>query len=410
MKIVHISHLYHPSVGGVQTFFKNISERLVKDYGDDVSVVTTNSYYGPERKIFKKIEPSEEVINGVKVIRFPYQRVHIKPYGFMYKVFAKLSIAKPGRMVLQSNGPYSRQMKKYLMQVEADAFCASSSPYYYMQLPLWRKCNFFYYGSIHLEKDESKTVLYPAQLASMNASKLYLANTAYEKKQLEKLGVIGKKIFVLGTGVDMEPFTSVLEKEVRAYRLKLGVPEDGLLLAYVGRVEPTKNVITLIKAFEEIAIEFPGTYLLIAGSNSGYVEELKVYCEHLKREVAERIRFEVNFPIEEKALVFNALDILVLPSHNESFGLVFLEAWSCKKPVIGTSIGAVKDVISDGVDGLLMDAGNEISLAGKLKELISDKALRTSMGEKGFVKVKENYTWDIITARLRQCYVDASIS
>lgn len=409
MKIVHISHLYHPSVGGVQTFFKNISERLVKDYGDDVSVVTTNSLYGPERQIFKKIEPAEEVINGVKVLRFPYRRAHIKLYKFISKVLAKLCIRKPGWMVLQSNGPYSPQMKKYLMQMDADAFCGSSSPYYYMQLPLWRKCNFFYYGSIHLEKDESKTFLYPAQVASMNASKMYLANTVYEKKQLEKLGVAGERICVLGTGVDMEPFTSVREKDIKAYRLKLGVPEDGLLIAYVGRIEPTKNVITLIKAFGRIALEFPDAYLLIAGSNSGYAVELQAYCRDIASAISDRIKFGVDFPVEEKGLVFNALDILVLPSHNESFGLVFLEAWSCRKPVIGTSIGAVRDVIRDGVDGLLMDIGSEMSLAAKLNELIGNKALRTSMGEKGFVKVKEHYTWDIITARLRQCYVEAGI-
>src|ERR1700712_5504237 len=115
MKIVHISHLYHPSAGGVQSFFKNISERLVKDYGDDVTVVTTNSYYGPERKIFKKVELAEEVVNGVKVIRFPYKRSHIKPYAFLYKVLAKLSIKKAEWMFLRSYGPLSSTMKSYLM-------------------------------------------------------------------------------------------------------------------------------------------------------------------------------------------------------------------------------------------------------------------------------------------------------
>ena len=410
MKIVHISHLYHPSSGGVQFFFKNISERLVKDYGDDVTVVTTNSYYGPERKIFKKIEPAEEVINGVKVIRFSYRRWHIKPYSFIYKILARLRIKNPESMVLKSNGPYSHKMKEYLQNVEADAFCASSSNYYYMQLPLWRKCNFFYYGSIHLHEDESKTFLYPTQVASMNASTLYLANTLYEKRRLEKVGVTGEKIFVLGSGVDMQPFTSVNPESVKQYKEELGIPEDGLLIGYAGRIEPTKNVITLIKAFEKIAAQFPGVYLLVAGSDSGYVAELKDYCSRLTAEISARIRFQPNFPIEKKALVFNAIDILVLPSHNESFGLVFLEAWSCKKPVIGASIGAVRAVISDGADGLLMEVNNESSLAKKLAELIGNETLRATMGENGFAKVKENYTWDIITSRLRQCYIDAGLT
>lgn len=407
MKIVHISHLYHPSSGGVQFFFKNVSERLVKDYGDDVTVVTTNSYYGPERKIFKKIEPAEEVVNGVKVIRFAYRRWHIKPFAFIYKVLAKLSIKKPEWMFLQSYGPVSSAMKKYLLNVQADAFCASSSNYYYMQLPLWRKCNFFYYGSIHLNEDETKNLLYSKQVASMNASTLYLANTLYEKKQLEKLGVINDKIFVLGTGVETGIFTSVGEGDVKQYKEELEIPEDGLLVGYVGRIEATKNVITLIKAFEKIADHLSNIYLLVAGSNSGYVAELKTYCQTLSADICKRIRFCPNFAIEKKPILFNSIDILVLPSHNESFGIVFLEAWSCKKPVIGAAIGAVKDVISDGVDGLLMEMDSVSSLSEKLTTLISDDRLRKTMGENGFVKVKENYTWDIITARLRKCYADA---
>lgn len=382
----------------------------MKDYGDDVTVVTTNSYYGPERKIFKKIEPPEEVINGVKVIRFPYTRWHIKPFSFVYKVLARLSIKKPEAMFLRSYGPISSAMRKYLMQVRADAFCASSSNYYYMQLPLWRKCNFFYFGSIHWEHDESKTTLYPTQVASMNASTLCLANTAYEKSRMIKSGVKPEKIFVLGVGVDMQPFVDVDIENVVAFRKEIAVPPGALLIGYAGRIERTKNILLLIKAFEKIAVRFTEVYLLIAGSGNDYVAELKSYCNGLPVEILSRIKWQVNFQMEKKALVFNSMDILVLPSHNESFGIVFLEAWSCKKPVIGVSIGAVRDVISDRVDGLLMDMDSESSLVEKLTTLIGNETLRKTMGENGFAKVKENYTWDIITCRLRQCYLNAPLS
>ena len=165
MKIVHLSHAYHPSEGGVQFFFKNVSERLVKDYGDDVTVVTTNSIYGPERKIYKNAGPHNEVINGVKVIRFPYSRWHIKPISFLNKAFKKIGLSLPESVKLKAYGPYSKSMKNFLMNVEADAFCGSSINYYFMQLPLWRKCNFFYYGSIHLDEDEQKTSFIPKAIA-----------------------------------------------------------------------------------------------------------------------------------------------------------------------------------------------------------------------------------------------------
>lgn len=408
MKIVHISHLYHPSRGGVQFFFKNVSERLVRNYGDDVTVVTTNSYLGPERKIFKKIEPAEETINGVKVRRFSYRRWYIKPYSFIFKVFAKLSIKKPQAMFLTAYGPISSKMKKYLLQVEADAFCGSSSNYYFMQLPLWRKCNFFYFGSIHWEYDEGKTSLYPRQVASMNASTLCFANTAYEKSRMITSGVKPEKVFVLGVGVDMEPFINVEPCQVKAFRKELSVPEDGLVIGYAGRIEKTKNVLLLIKAFENVACRAANAHLLIAGSGSDYVAELQEYCNRLPKQITARIKWQINFADEKKATVFNSLDILVLPSGNESFGIVFLEAWSCKKAVIGTSIGAVKDVISDGVDGFLMQIDNQASLEEKLTRLIEDEELRKVMGEQGFEKVKQNYTWDIITSRLRKCYVDGT--
>ena len=67
----------------------------MKDYNDEVTVVTTNSLWGPERRIFKQVQPAEEMINGVKVIRFPYQRWHLNIAPLVFKVMAKLSISKP---------------------------------------------------------------------------------------------------------------------------------------------------------------------------------------------------------------------------------------------------------------------------------------------------------------------------
>ena len=95
MKIVHISHQYYPSIGGVQSYMKNVSERLVKDYADDVTLITTNSLFGPERDAFKKIEPATETINGVKVIRFAYRRWHIKLFRFLFKILLVLKFKVP---------------------------------------------------------------------------------------------------------------------------------------------------------------------------------------------------------------------------------------------------------------------------------------------------------------------------
>ncbi len=408
MKIVHISHLYYPSAGGVQTYFKNVSERLVRDYGDDVTVVTTDSYFGPEKSFFKKITPSHETINGVKVIRFHYRRWHIKPLKLVVKMLRKLGLAVPEEIIMQLNGPCSTSMKNYLTNVKADAFFASSSNYYFMQLPLWRKCNFFYFASIHLDEEIGKTHLLNKQLECMNASTLYIANTHFEQQRMIQFGVDPQKTFVLGCGVEMSDFEMKDKSAVLHFKNEIGIPENALVAGYVGRIEKTKNVHLVIEAFTKIQEKHSATYLLIAGTGGQYVHELKLICKQLPDGVSSRIKFLTEFDQSKKAALFNSLDVLVLPSKNESFGLVFLEAWSCRKPVIGASIGAVRDVVTDGHDGLIVLPDDANDLADKMSTLLSDKNLRERLGENGFIKVKERYTWDIIVSKLRNCYTRAS--
>ena len=282
-------------------------------------------------------------------------------------------------------------------------FCGSSSNYVFMNLPVWRRCRFFYYGSIHLDTDARKHHLLSSQLRAIKASTLYLANTVYEQQSLAALGVPNEKIFVLGTGVDMQELQADATK-VSEYRSKLKLNDNDVLIGYAGRIERTKNVQLLVESFLEIAEKHSNAHLLIAGSGEAHIKELQLTIAGFPLHVQQRIHWEIKFSNDVKPLIFNSLDILVLPSNNESFGLVFLEAWSCKKPVIGAAIGAVKDVIAEAKDGLLMEPNNRESLTQKIALLIDDKELRNQMGAAGYAKVKQHYTWDIITARLRNCY------
>jgi len=406
MKILHVTHCYHPSHGGVQWFFKNVSERLVKDYGDEVTVVTTNSYYGPEKLHFRKIEPEREVINGVNVIRFPFRRWHIKPLQLTMKTLKRLYIPVPRELSLTVHGPISSSMKKYLLQSNADVVGASSSNYRFMRLPLWKKCRFIYYGCIHFPHDEQAMSLTTSQLACIKASNLYLANTLYEKERLVKLGVAASKIFVLGTGVDVDQLQAEAPA-VAEYRSRLGIPVNAIVAGYVGRIEKTKNVMMLLEAFSSAATKNENLFLLLNGSSSSYMKMLEAYVATLPTHIANRIIWNLDFAAGEKAKVFNTIDILVLPSNNESFGLVFLEAWACKKPVIGVAIGAVKNVVDQNEDGLLVNMNDPIDLEEKILALASDNELRKRLGENGYQKVMNHFTWDIITKKMRQCYLDA---
>ena len=107
--------------------------------------------------------------------------------------------------------------------------------------------------------------------------------------------------------------------------------------------------------------------------------------------------------LEEKTSALAACEVLCVPSVQESFGGVFVEAWKMGKPVIGADIPAVAEVISDGVDGFIGQP-NAAFLAEKLLTLLSDAPLRERMGKAGLEKAQSCYDWSIIANRIEDVY------
>ena len=154
----------------------------------------------------------------------------------------------------------------------------------------------------------------------------------------------------------------------------------------------------------EVWQTFPQTRLLIAGAETAYTKEIKQKIALLNPKLQEKIIYCPNISNEFKFDLFNACDIVVNASKSESFGIVYLEAWACKKPVIGCTIEAVKSVINNGVDGLLVEPDDYKHLARHLNSLLTDPQKRKEMGDAGYRKVNELYTWDIVAGKYRSVY------
>ncbi len=105
-------------------------------------------------------------------------------------------------------------------------------------------------------------------------------------------------------------------------------------------------------------------------------------------------------------------DILILPSimditgETEGLGVVLLEAMACRVPVIGSDVGGIRDIIIDGETGLLSEQKNSDSLAEKIIQLLSDEQLRKKVIENGFKLVKDKYTWEVISNRFLNIYME----
>ncbi|MBS3072933.1 trypsin-like peptidase domain-containing protein, partial [Candidatus Pacearchaeota archaeon] len=107
---------------------------------------------------------------------------------------------------------------------------------------------------------------------------------------------------------------------------------------------------------------------------------------------------ESNFLVEE----INKSSILILPSTSnaESFGMVLIEAMACKKPVIGSNIGGIPYVIDNGVNGLLVPPKNSQALTDAITKILSNPKLAKQMGENGYKKVKDGFTWDELSNKM----------
>lgn len=403
MNILHVCQNYFPSKGGPQYTMKHVSEKLVSYYNDDVSVCTTNSLFGPESKLFKKIEPAYQVINNVKINRLPFNRWHYPLIVYGNKILVKTT----GRRLPYSISKLrytlnSPAIKKMMAQTSADVIMATTINYEFCNYPLWRHKTknakpFVLYGAIHLHK--KITDHNDPSLIKARACDCYISNTDYERKELINYGVKPHKIVNIGTGIDIDSF-ACSDADVAAFRQKHGIADTDIVTGFVGRLVKGKGVGVLLDAFRIIHKQNKNAKLLLAGGTTDYVPEIK---RAMQEEQMPIILIE-DFDDSLKPLLYNTLDIFVLASQSESFGVVFLEAWACKKPVIGTNMGAVASLVADGYDGLLFN-GTADDLVQQISLLANNNNLRNTLGSNGYAKALASYSWPVIVKKYRDAYL-----
>lgn len=180
-----------------------------------------------------------------------------------------------------------------------------------------------------------------------------------------------------------------------------GGGKEGRLL-FVGGIEPRKGLLCLLEAVK-IVLPKSGVRLRIVGGvrDPSYQRQLEEYIE--KNGIAHAVTF--TGPEDQDALVeeYRECSIFILPSREESEGLVMLEAMACGKPVIASNIGGIPHFVEDGITGILIPYGKPAELAEKMLMLVNDKAMRERMGAAGREKAM-SYTGDRTAAQIHAIY------
>jgi phosphatidyl-myo-inositol dimannoside synthase len=177
---------------------------------------------------------------------------------------------------------------------------------------------------------------------------------------------------------------------------------SGRVILTVGRwlaTERYKGMDTLITALPRLLMRWPELQLVLAGAGDdrGWLEDLAE-----KNGVMRHVHFLSGLSYAEIAACYGACEIFALPSRGEGFGLVYLEAMACGKPVIGGAHGGAPELIQDGVTGYLVPHGDPIQLATALQTLLGDPAHGKEMGARGRRTVEQEYRFQVFAKILKK--------
>ncbi len=176
---------------------------------------------------------------------------------------------------------------------------------------------------------------------------------------------------------------------------------------FIGRLERRKGIDILLRAAVNICKNYNNVKFIIAGNDNILFKDGKTIVNILENEMlpfSQQIIFTGEISEQEKNKLLASCDIFVAPSRYESFGIVYLEAMQLSKPVIGTNVGGVKEIINAEHVGILVEKEQVNLLERALVKLLESPELRKSLGDNGRIRYKSNYTADLMINRTLDYY------
>jgi D-inositol-3-phosphate glycosyltransferase len=230
-----------------------------------------------------------------------------------------------------------------------------------------------------------------------------VAATPLEKAQMSWLyGADADKISVVPAGVDLNLFRPVPRAEAKT---RIGISPDCGMILFVGRIQPLKGIDTLMRALKRLINQYPDFRENLCVSIIGGDPQPDSELERMEFERLNRLQAELGIgdlvtflgAKDQDTLVYyySAAEMVVMPSHYESFGMVALEAMACGTPVIGSDVGGLSFSIEDGFNGYLVPGKDPDALADKIALLLRHPGLRDHLGEQA-IRWAERYAWTYI--------------
>jgi D-inositol-3-phosphate glycosyltransferase len=233
-----------------------------------------------------------------------------------------------------------------------------------------------------------------------------IANTTAEADDLNSLyDADPTRISVIPPGVDLLTFCPGSREDARA---RLGLNADAPVLLFVGRIQPLKAPDVLLRAAALMRNELPELQVVVLGAPSGSGMAEPGWLAHLvdDLDLGSTVRFVPPAGRHAVADYYRAADLTVVPSYNESFGLVALESQACGTPVAAAAVGGLTTAIADGVSGVLVDGHDPEIWAKILGDLLADRSRLESLAA-GARAHAHRFSWERTTDALIATYAQA---
>ena len=245
--------------------------------------------------------------------------------------------------------------------------------------------------------------------AVLQAADRIVAATPAERAQLQFLyRAPTRKIAIIPPGVDTAHFYPIPADEAKEV---VGVPKDDCLILFVGRIEPLKGIEVLLRALahqhnNNHLSACPQSLAIIGGDPNGQdmnteMNRLQALCDELG--IGDIVLFLGKRSQSSLPYYYSAAEVMVVPSHYESFGMVALEAMACGTPVVASQVGGLAFLVEDGVTGYVVPDDDPVALSERLLSLMNHSELRRKMSANG-VEQARKYAWEKIAAKMHALY------
>ena len=221
------------------------------------------------------------------------------------------------------------------------------------------------------------------KLAQRAAEKIVVPSPSVAEVAREWCDVFEKKIVIIPNAIDPGEFPSG----------GASPHSPDFQIGFLGRLDPIKRIPDLLQAMPDV----PKAHLHIFGEGPQRTE-----IEKTIHQLGLKNRATLDGAVQHAQDALSQMQLLVLPSAAEGFGLVLIEAMAARIPVVATDVPGIRDVVKHGLTGLLVPPAQPPRLADAINSLIDDPSLRDRLVEAAFADVRQRFTWDIVLPKYRE--------